>query len=66
MPFLRPWAELNDACCSAHPWVARPSFQTSRGGAGRRAGFIMSDMRQGIEHVQGTQDDAPLVSAIDG
>jgi hypothetical protein len=41
-------------------------FPTSSGGVGRRAAFIMSDMRQGIEHIQATQDDAPLLSVLNG
>jgi hypothetical protein len=41
-------------------------FPNNSGGVGRRAAFIMSDMRQGIEHIQATQDDAPLLSAING
>jgi hypothetical protein len=41
-------------------------FPNSSGGVGRRAAFIMSDMRQGIEHIQATQGDAPLLSAING
>jgi hypothetical protein len=41
-------------------------FPTSSGGVGRRAAFIMSDMRQGIELIQATQDDAPLLSVLNG
>ena len=41
-------------------------FPNSSGGVGRRAAFIMSDMRQGIEHIQATQDDAPLLSVLNG
>jgi hypothetical protein len=41
-------------------------FPNSSGGVGRRAAFIMSDMRQGIERIQATQDDAPLLSVING
>jgi len=39
-------------------------FPNSSGGVGRRAAFIMSDMRQGIEHIQGTMDDAPMLSIL--
>ena len=41
-------------------------FPNSSGGVGRRAAFIMSDMRQGIEHIQATQEDAPLLSVLNG
>jgi hypothetical protein len=42
-------------------------FPNSSGGVGRRAAFIMSDMRQGIEHIQATtQDDAPMLSVLNG
>jgi len=41
-------------------------FPNTSGGVGRRAAFIMSDMRQGIEHIQATQDDAPLLSVLNG
>ncbi|HVW72106.1 MAG TPA: hypothetical protein VHC39_00585 [Rhizomicrobium sp.] len=41
-------------------------FPSSSGGVGRRAAFIMSDMRQGIEHIQAAQDDAPLLSVLNG
>ena len=41
-------------------------FPNTSGGAARRAAFIMSDMRQGIERIQATQDDAPLLSVING
>lgn len=42
-------------------------FPTNSGGIGRRAAFIMSDMRQGIEHIQATtQDDAPMLSVLNG
>ena len=39
-------------------------FPNATGGVGRRAAFIMSDMRQGIEPLQVTQDDAPMLSAL--
>lgn len=39
-------------------------FPNNLGGVGRRASFLMSDMRQGIEHIQATQDDAPLLSVL--
>jgi hypothetical protein len=42
-------------------------FPTNSGGVGRRAAFIMSDMRQGIEHMQATaEDDAPMLSVLNG
>jgi hypothetical protein len=41
-------------------------FPNATGGVGRRAAFIMSDMRQGIEHIQGTEDDAPMLSVLNG
>jgi hypothetical protein len=41
-------------------------FPTSSGSVGRRAAFVMSDMRQGIEHIQNTDDDAPMLSALNG
>jgi hypothetical protein len=41
-------------------------FPNATGGVGRRAAFIMSDMRQGIEHIQNVQDDAPMLSALNG
>jgi hypothetical protein len=39
-------------------------FPTSSGGVGRRAAFIMSDMRQGIEHLQKSEDDSPMLAAL--
>ena len=39
-------------------------FPTSGGGIGRRAAFIMSDIRQGIEYLQGQEDDAPMLAAL--
>jgi hypothetical protein len=39
-------------------------FPTSGGGTGRRAAFIMSDIRQGIEYLQGQEDDAPMLAAL--
>ncbi|HEY4075527.1 MAG TPA: hypothetical protein VGM26_01220 [Rhizomicrobium sp.] len=41
-------------------------FPTSSGSVGRRAAFIMSDMRQGIEYMQGADDDTPILSALNG
>ena len=41
-------------------------FPNSTGGVGRRAAFIMSDMRQGIEHIQVAKDDAPMLSVLNG
>lgn len=43
-------------------WTAQ--FPTSGGGTGRRAAFIMSDIRQGIEYLQGQEDDAPMLAAL--
>ena len=39
-------------------------FPNASGGVGRRAAFIMSDMKQGIEHIQGQEDDAPMLAAL--
>ncbi len=39
-------------------------FPNNSGGAGGRAAFIMSDMRQGIEHMTVDKDDAPMLSAL--
>jgi hypothetical protein len=39
-------------------------FPTASGGVGRRAAFIMSDMRQGIEILKTSNDDAPMLSAL--
>ena len=39
-------------------------FPNTTGGVGRRAAFIMSDMRQGIEHLRAPTDDAPLLAAL--
>jgi hypothetical protein len=39
-------------------------FPNASGGVGRRAAFIMSDIRQGIEHLQTPNDDAPMLSAL--
>ncbi|MBW8708383.1 MAG: hypothetical protein JF627_03825 [Alphaproteobacteria bacterium] len=42
-------------------------FPNATGGVGRRAAFIMSDMRQGIELLQkSAEDDAPMLSALNG
>ena len=42
-------------------------FPTSSvGGAGRRAAFVMSDIRQGIELITKDENDAPLLSGLDG
>jgi len=42
-------------------------FPNATGGVGRRAAFIMSDMRQGIELLQKNgEDDAPMLSALNG
>jgi hypothetical protein len=43
-------------------WTAQ--FPNSSGGATRRAAFIMSDMRQGIEHLQAPSDDAPMLAVL--
>jgi len=39
-------------------------FPTSSGGVGRRAAFIMSDMRQGLSHFQDDGGDAPMLAAL--
>jgi len=40
-------------------------FPNTSGGVGRRAAFIMSDIRQGIEYIQQQQDDdAPMLAAL--
>ncbi len=39
-------------------------FPTSSGGVWRRAAFIRSDMRQGIEHIQKSEDDSPMLAAL--
>ena len=39
-------------------------FPGKSGGSGRRAAFLMSDIRQGIERLQVGTNDAPLLSAI--
>jgi hypothetical protein len=36
------------------------------GGPGRRAEFILSEMRQGIEKMQKVEDSAPVLAALDG
>jgi hypothetical protein len=45
-------------------WASQ--FPTKAGGTGRRAAFIMSDIRQGIEYLQGQEDDAPMLAALNG
>jgi hypothetical protein len=45
-------------------WADR--FPNTAGSVGGRAAFIMSDMRQGIEYLQVAQDDAPMLSALNG
>jgi hypothetical protein len=45
-------------------WADR--FPNKNGGVGSRAAFIMSDMRQGIEYLQVAEDDAPMLSALNG
>jgi hypothetical protein len=45
-------------------WVNQ--FPTPAGGVGRRAAFIMSDMRQGLEYLQTQDDDAPMLAALNG
>lgn len=45
-------------------WTDR--FPNKNGGVGSRAAFIMSDMRQGIEYLQVEDDDAPMLSALNG
>jgi hypothetical protein len=39
---------------------------SNTGGPGRRAEFIMSEMRQGIEKMQKVEDSAPVLSALAG
>ena len=39
-------------------------FPNASGGVGRRVAFIMSDMRQGIEHFKAPNDDAPMLAAL--
>jgi hypothetical protein len=39
-------------------------FPNASGGVGRRAAFLMSDMIQGIEHLQAPSDDAPMLAAL--
>jgi len=39
-------------------------FPSKSGGTGRRAAFLMSDMRQGMDRLQVSGDDAPLLSAL--
>ena len=45
-------------------WTSQ--FPNASGGVGRRAAFIMSDMRQGIEHLKAPDDEAPMLSALNG
>jgi hypothetical protein len=45
-------------------WVNQ--FPTPSGGVGRRAAFMMSDMRQGLEYLQTQDDDAPMLAALNG
>ena len=39
-------------------------FPNTTGGVGRRAAFIMSDIRQGIEYMQQQEDDAPMLAGL--
>jgi hypothetical protein len=39
-------------------------FPNASGGVGRRVAFIMSDMRQGLDHLKATGDDAPMLAAL--
>ena len=39
-------------------------FPDNSGGVGRRAAFLMSDMRQGIEKLHVPKDDAPMLAAL--
>jgi hypothetical protein len=39
-------------------------FPNASGGVGRRVAFIMSDMRQGLEHLKVSGDDAPMLAAL--
>lgn len=45
-------------------WVTH--FPTNAGGVGRRAAFLMSDMRQGLEYLESQDDDAPILAALNG
>ena len=45
-------------------WVTQ--FPTPSGGVGRRAAFLMSDMRQGLEYLESQDDDAPILAALNG
>lgn len=45
-------------------WVNQ--FPSPSGGVGRRAAFIMSDMRQGLEYLENQEDDAPMLAALNG
>jgi len=48
-----------------HAWD-RLFPDTNTGGPGRRAEFIMSEMRQGIEKMQKVEESAPVLSALAG
>jgi hypothetical protein len=39
-------------------------FPNTSGGVSRRAAFIMSDIRQGIEYMQRQEDDAPMLAGL--
>ena len=39
-------------------------FPNASGGVGRRVAFIMSDMRQGLEHLKASGDDAPMLASL--
>lgn len=41
-------------------------FPNPTGGVGRRAAFIMSDMVQGLEHFKVTEQDTPMLAALNG
>jgi hypothetical protein len=41
-------------------------FPNASGGVGRRAAFLMSDIRQGIEILKVTDDSAPMLAALNG
>lgn len=43
-------------------WTSQ--FPSPAGGVGRRAAFIMSDMRSGIEHLRVDDKDAPMLSVL--
>ena len=59
---------IGEALCALSVKMAAwaDQFPTASGGVGRRAAFIMSDMRQGIEHIQRKDDESPMLAALNG